>query len=39
MNEKNFDWKENYMEVPPDTNKIGDNSTVGDDDEITKMRS
>jgi len=38
LNEKNFDKKELYIEAPYDTNRVGDTSTVGDDDEITNAK-
>ena len=38
LNEKNFDKKELYIEAPYDTNRIGDNSTTGDEDEITNAK-
>ena len=38
LTEKNFDKKELHIEAPYDTNRVGDGSTTGDDDEITNAR-
>lgn len=38
LTEKNFDKKELHIDVPYDTNRVGDTSTVGDDDEITNAK-
>lgn len=38
LTEKNFDKKELHIDAPYDTNRIGDTSTVGEDDEITNAK-